>query len=191
MTERIIIRVEASEKDQPSTVFVKLFMLLPVLVAFLASGAVDVSAVPTLKSILAVQGSLERQLSFGLVAVILFSIFFLRMIWSRRDAARNLEFIVTIFPLGVQLSQPGRKGGFIPRDRIVDCRIQEIIQAHRVYSSPRLVCKSRHDAGAVETVELFPELELSYMECDGVCRKLRKILGLTKNADGSRVKVAK
>ena len=100
----------------------------------------------------------------------------------REEIQSNLdEFVVTVYPLGVQLSSSGRKknkaGLFIARDCILDCQIHEVIQAYRVYSSPRLMVCKNQAGGGVETIELFPQLELSYQECEQVCRQLKKMLG--------------
>uniref|UniRef100_A0A7S3LCB2 Uncharacterized protein n=1 Tax=Amphora coffeiformis TaxID=265554 RepID=A0A7S3LCB2_9STRA len=130
----------------------------------------------------------------GVPMMALFLLLFLSTILYARRRHRDCEipqreeeFIVTVYPMGVQLSSPtGRRkkdGCFIARDQILDCRIQEVIQAHRVYSSPRLICTSQQNnadgGGQVETIELFPQLELSYQECEKVCRQLRKMLGLS------------
>jgi len=155
----------------------------------------------------------------SMAVLILSTIYVLRLSFNSRGRRRKqeeeeeeiLEYVVTVYPMGVQLSTRSmtttglfRRGGgggggddgganernrgaFIPRDRILDCRVREIVRPHRVYSSPRLFCTGNtknHRINdtvdrVVETIELFPETELSYTECDEVCHKMRKILGLT------------
>ena len=106
---------------------------------------------------------------------------------NHKEEDYYFEFAVTVYPTGVQLSSSkGVPGDFIPRDCILDCCIKEVILVHRVYSSPRIVLCSKvgrqrrldDENNETETVELFPQVELSYVECADICSKLREMLGI-------------
>jgi GPI-GlcNAc transferase complex, PIG-H component len=111
---------------------------------------------------------------------------------SRRGAA------VSIYPLGVQLSTvcTPTKGMdatvdsnehyyrmtprmFIPRDRIVDCIVTEVIWAHKVQSLVvfRVSNQSqRSDDTAVQLVSAFPGIEMTYIECLQYRRQINSCL---------------
>lgn len=96
---------------------------------------------------------------------------------ENQAAAEKDVAVVTIYPVGIQVTKSGgRNLCFIPRDRIIDFRVREIILAHRVYSCACVLYKVDDNDGREKYLELFPELELKHVECISVCRKLRAML---------------
>ena len=86
------------------------------------------------------------------------------------------EFVLSVYPTGIQISSSSMKRKetrFIPRECVLDCRVKEVILVNRVYSSPQLLIEGTSGS---EEIELFPEIELSFIECSSICRKLRELL---------------
>lgn len=120
------------------------------------------------------------------LGVVAFSILLpLLWIFRPRRASKANEFVVAVYPVGVQLWSNGQQGCpvLIPRQCIVDCRIQEVIHVHRVSTSARLFYEkggtiSGTQDTVVASVDLFPQVELSYTQCQEICRILRDMLGI-------------
>jgi hypothetical protein len=88
------------------------------------------------------------------------------------------ECAISVSATGVHLPSGRRRQPFLPRERLTDIRVDEVIQANRVYSSLTLLVKSTSTDGAIEAMEVFPGVELTYAECVQVRRKFLQLLPL-------------
>lgn len=122
----------------------------------------------------------EFILCFGLLSASCVALHYLFQTTTTKTSAieHDKEFAVAVYPMGVQIgssSGPCRHA-FIPRHQIIDFQVQEVLLAHRVYSSACLVYKKEDNSNDKFMMELFPELELRHVECRSLCQKLREIL---------------
>jgi hypothetical protein len=103
--------------------------------------------------------------------------------WRARSNTSGRGAVVSIYPLGVQLSTVCRSIDptvtdlalcrmiprmFIPRYQIVDCIVTEVIWAHKVQSMVvfRVSIQSQStDDTAMQLVGAFPGIEMTYLEC--------------------------
>jgi hypothetical protein len=75
------------------------------------------------------------------------------------------QAVVTIYPLGVQLSSTQTKGKkrFIFREQIIDCVVNEVILVHKVINV--VILRLCFRDGTIKLVDAFPGVELSYKDC--------------------------
>jgi hypothetical protein len=95
------------------------------------------------------------------------------------------ECAISVSATGVHLSSGRRRQPFLPRERLTDIRVDEVILANRVYSSLTLLVKSTTD-GSIEAMEVFPGVELTYAECVQVRRKFLQLLPLASTERHNR-----
>lgn len=203
MTQRIVVRVDKQSARNDSLHSFKLVLLLfglPVILAALAFNDLEGNATANLaantmrttiisQAVESFSQSLNQTTWSMIICLCLLAFIFLitRRPTTLRKEENYFEFAATVYPAGVQLSSSkGAPRDFIPRDCILDCCIKEVILVHRVYSSPRIVVWGKvgrqrrlgDGNNETETVELFPQVELSYVECADICSKLREMLGI-------------
>ena len=206
MAQRLVIRIvdqSAAKKDPQFPITVLLFVLPPIMLALVAAvrndniqstvaaaAAFNLNDMTVMKNVIQQAVTswsllLDQRLWWSCVfgGSLLVFIFLLGRnlpLRQRHRARENLEFVLSVYPAGVQLpsSSKGVPGTFIPRDAILDCCVHQVILAHRVYSSPRIQRRRLDGTNDTDMVELFPEVELSYSECSAICSKLGEMLRL-------------
>jgi hypothetical protein len=128
--------------------------------------------------------------TIALVLVLLAAIFY----WKACSNISGRGAAVSIYPLGVQLSTVCRgidptvadltrcrilPRVFIPRDRIVDCIVTEVIWSHKVQSMVVFRVSNRapsSDDNAMQLVCAFPGVEMTYLECLHYRRQINSCL---------------
>mmetsp|Transcript_31057 Transcript_31057/g.64806 ORF Transcript_31057/g.64806 Transcript_31057/m.64806 type:complete len:184 (+) Transcript_31057:21-572(+) len=82
-------------------------------------------------------------------------------VWRKKkgDKEGGRSFSVCVFPIGVQICQPGRPPLLLMSDTIHDCVVNEHILAHKVKN--RLLVRLKNS----QSVEAFPGSDLSYVDC--------------------------
>jgi len=125
---------------------------------------------------------------------------FVRSIGESNDSAGNKGVAVMLYHAGVQLATvsllndrwteavtaPGN-ARFIPRDQIIDCVVTEVILAHKiqnvvVFRLHRRSSRTAHahdvSADAIELVNAFPGVDLTYVECCAIRSQINSYLTL-------------
>jgi GPI-GlcNAc transferase complex, PIG-H component len=137
-----------------------------------------------------------ENVSRSISAVVLGGLLLYSLFGKSPKTASEPIAVVSVYPgLGVQLShevcddkftttpQPGKNRLFIPRDKIVDCIVYEVILSHKVtnvlaFRVLTSLFSSETNEKDLKLVPAFPGTEMTYQECFYMRKQILQVLGL-------------